>query len=222
MLMKKLLKQMQPFLESHGFKLCGKVYYKIIHNIAFCLEFEIPGGLYVLCYPLPFYMPNNVRSYQYGVRLAASPYKELPFLDKTAGEDQIVNWCQVLSEYLLQNIFPYFEDVSEPIALAEFFKKKKNRRKICCTDLGADRLLLFTYLFLEDKKNFEKVVNRYRNNLKNCSYLMPNIIKELEKEAERISCLMKESHEQIEIFFSSVVEENIRVHFPEKSNRDTK
>ena len=211
MLTKRIVKQLKPFMYEQGYQLHNKNFYKIENHIAFCVTFENPGGFYALCFPMPLYLPDEFASYQYGMRLAASSSRELPYIDRTASDEEITAWCQTFSGYLEKNVFPYFQEVCDPIRMARFFQKKANQRKMLCPPLDVDRLLMFTAFFLKDKRTFDKAAVRYQKSLADCSYLMPDVVARLKKELEEACKLIESSEAKIDLYFASLAEETIKL-----------
>ena len=112
--------QLAPFFKSHGFKRKCNRFFKIIYNVAFCIELDRPGGLYVQSYIIPLYMPHDFRCFTYGERL--QEFKKCPVPDehwlteRTECNEYVAKTIKCCEKYIL----PFYNRISTPQCLLDF------------------------------------------------------------------------------------------------------
>ena len=112
--------QLAPFFKANGYKRKSNRFYKIVNNIAFCIELNRPGGLYVQSYIIPLYMPHDYIVLTYGERL--QEFKKCPVPDehylteRTECNEYVAKTIECCEKY----IFPFYERISTADGLLEF------------------------------------------------------------------------------------------------------
>ena len=112
--------QLAPFFKAHGFKRKSNRFFKIINNVAFCIDLERPGGLYVQSYIIPLYMPHDFRCFTYGERL--QEFKKCPvpnenwLTERTECNEYVEKTIECCEQYIL----PFYDRISTLEGLLDF------------------------------------------------------------------------------------------------------
>ena len=115
-ILQKITKLICPYMNEQGYTLSQKCFYKIHNDIAYCLEFDMPGGLvYANFFVMPLYIPCQNRYYTYGNRVNSLRRSKLLPLAKNASDDEVNDWCDLLLHYLKKCIFPFFQKLILPV-----------------------------------------------------------------------------------------------------------
>ena len=115
--------QLAPFFSAHGFKRKSNRFFKIINNVAFCIDLDRPGGLYVQSYIIPLYMPHDFRSFTYGNRLQDFEKCPVPnenwLTERTECNEYVEKTIECCEKYIL----PFYDRISTPQDLLNFLDK---------------------------------------------------------------------------------------------------
>lgn len=112
--------QLAPFFKANGYKRKSNRFYKIVNNVAFCIELDRPGGLYVQTYIIPLYMPHDFRYFTYGERL--QEFKKCPVPDehflteRTKCNEYVAKTIECCEKYIL----PFYDRISTLEGLLDF------------------------------------------------------------------------------------------------------
>lgn len=91
-IIEKIVNQIRPYMKEKGIAYSKKCYYSVLNDIAFCVQFDAPGGLvYATFFIMPLYIPSQHRYYTYGNRINTLPSSKLPLLSKSASDEEIQN-----------------------------------------------------------------------------------------------------------------------------------
>lgn len=197
------------FMKKSGFNRKQKCFYKIQNDIAFCVEFDSPGGiLYTTFYIMPLYMPTEYRYYSYGNRLDSITKNNLPLLNNSATEKDILEWSQMVYDILNNYVFPFFSTVSTPLELLNYVSKNieaKRTNHFFCPDYLLYRMLLFTHLYFNDIEMVHSTIVSYRRKLTESYHLTDLVRKSLTVEISQIEEIIS-SADDIESICSKTVE----------------
>jgi hypothetical protein len=112
--------QLAPFFKAHGFKRKSNRFFKIINNVAFCIELDRPGGLYVQSYIIPLYKPYDFRMFTYGNRLQDFEKCPVPnenwLTERTECNEYVEKTLECCEKYIL----PFYDRISTPQGLLDF------------------------------------------------------------------------------------------------------
>lgn len=159
---KGLIEKISPYMSACEFKRLKNCFYFVANNLAFCVEFEKPSGLFYLhYYIIPLYIPHKNRCFTYGNRIAVS------CTDNTECVEQIKNCLQ-------NSIFSMFETISTPYKLVDALLNYEENL-FFCTDIDILRLQFFTYAFINDQKKCIFIEKKYRRILLDSEYLHDTI-----------------------------------------------
>lgn len=125
MVLKDVIKIMTPFFKEHGYSKKGSMFYKIQNQIAYCISFEHPGGLYVISHIIPFYIPLEIPSIAYGGRLNQMKSWDVPveFYLNDMTEDACIEWCNKVKKCCKKHIFPLYDEIGSLSDLINFLNK---------------------------------------------------------------------------------------------------
>ena len=112
--------QLAPFFKAHGFKRKSNRFFKIINNVAFCIDLERPGGLYVQSYIIPLYMPHDFRYFTYGERLQEFKKCPVPDEDYLTERTECNEYVEKTLECCEKYILPFYDRISTPQGLLDF------------------------------------------------------------------------------------------------------
>lgn len=213
-IVRKVANRISSYMKSKGFEFSGKNYYYIANNIAYCLAFDLPGGLlYVTAYIMPLYVPCENRYYTYGSRLNNIYGIALPPLHKDANPDAIDKWCEMLCQSIDQMVIPLYQQIGTPRKLVEYIEGKTgNSSFFCmCPNVFLERLKMYTYLFLRDCVKANTAMNSYSNLLFNCTFLTEVACKKYLCEIETIRLLLQRNEQDISNFCCDVTRNTKKV-----------
>ena len=171
-----LAKRIAPYMRSRGFKRKGKRFYYLLNAIAFCVGFEMPTNwVYTWAYILPLYRPSDFIPLDYGSRLGNMPSIMLPVLNKTAPDEEIADWCNLLCSRIEDTILPIFHSIDTPQKLSAYIEKGAEYRKLMSgSELNIEELRIYTHLYLKDYDKLRKAIDRYSRAMENTP-LMPHL-----------------------------------------------
>ena len=171
-----LAKRIAPYMRSRGFKRKGKRFYYRLNDIVFCVEFEMPTSfVYVWAYILPLYAPYDFIWLSYGNRLGNMPSIMLPVLIKTAPDEEIADWCNLLCSRIEDTILPIFHSIDTPQKLSAYIEKGAEYRKLMAGwELNIEELRIYTHLYLKDYDKLQKAIDRYSRAMENTPF-MPHL-----------------------------------------------
>lgn len=177
------------FMEDKGFRRKGKLFYRINNDIAFCVEFDYPGGLlYVTFYVIPLYVPSNGRYYTFGKRIDAYFLKFMPDVNADSSEEQLLYWTQSFEKAMKEYVLPYFRRICSPAALAEACRDRKcTQEYMNCPPIQKTRLLLHTYAYLQDRESYKAMEKVFREEIRNCTFLAPLILEKYQAEIDKLN-----------------------------------
>ena len=163
-ILQKITEQIYPYMNEQGYNLSKKRFYKIHNDIAYCLEFDMPGRLvYATYFVMPLYIPTQNRYYTYGNRVSSLRRSKLLPLSQNASDDELTVWCKLLQHSLEKSIFPFFQKIDSPNKLAKVIEKRKNfvKRYLFCQPVQLSRLQLFNYLYTEEFDKLHSLTKKY-------------------------------------------------------------
>lgn len=217
--LKQIANQMRPYMKSCGFNYSRNCFYKINHDIAYCIQFDMPSGfVYATFYVMPLYIPCQNRYYTYGKRINALRNSKLKPLNKDAHESEIAKWCEIISYYLDNFIFPFFEKISNPRKIVTIMEENRNLLDcyFACPDVQLYRLRLFSYLYTYEFAKIPGMIKEYQNVVRNSSFLSASVQNYYLHEAEFVGQLIAESAQRIQDYCQKTVEETVQKCFYEK------
>lgn len=210
---KKIINHISPYMAQKGYALSNKCFYIIQDEIAYCIEFDVPGGLlYVTFYVMPLYIPCENRYYTYGNRLNCMPEVNLSTLKKDANNHDIAIWCQSLISALEKVVFPFFCQIASSKKLIKFVKNKNDivSKYFCCPELQLYRLQVFVCLHLHEKTDFKKIIKQYRSVLQSSTFLTDMIKTKYLQELNLVETLINQSDADTISFCNAIVLESVK------------
>ena len=207
---KQLTAKLVPEMLRRGYQRKDRCFYQIKNDLAFCVEVDFPGLAYATYYVLPLYMPMEVRHYTYGNRLSG-----LPALTRDASEQEVDGWCEALLDRLERTVFPFFDRVASPEKLARFAsgRWRATSKHLFCPDEKLQRLLLFTYLYLQDGKKTARAAGELRALLDRKPLLSAVTREECENELNLVNGLSKQPLDAAKRYCEENIAHAVRVCF---------
>lgn len=209
----KIASQIRPYMDEHGYTFSKKHFYKIHNDIAYCLDFDVPGGLvYATFFVIPLYIPTQNRYYTYGNRVSSLRRSKLLPLSKNASDDELTAWCELLREDLEKFVFPFFQEIATPSKLVNVIEKKKYSAAqfFACSPVQISRLQLFSYLYTE---NFEKLclfTKKYPLIIQESAYLAEAVRNSYLEENAALVQLAQNDIQNVRAYCSKTIEETVR------------
>ena len=199
-----VIKRIDSYMRSRGFSLFEKNYYYISNDIAYCISFEMPGGLlYVTAYIMPLYLPCECRYYSYGRRLN-NHYKRLFTLKKNDNNETICQWCEELCQCIEKEILPVYKQIETPDILLEHIENTNGLayRFFTCPPVFIERLKMFTYLYLRDINKIRIALEDYRDLIRSSSFFTSAVCENLLEEANLLEYYIQEKPEASAAYLS--------------------
>lgn len=180
--------------------------------MAFCLEFDIPSEwLYATFFVMPLYIPCQNRYYDYGNRLSSLHRSKLSPLSKSAPDDELNVYCELLCYYLEKFVFPFFQKISTPSKLVKVIEKKKYLAGpfFSCPPVQVSRLQLFSYLYTEDFKKISLLTKKYPHIIQDSTIFTEAVRNCYLKENEAIAQLAQKDVQEVRAFCAQTIEDTI-------------
>lgn len=212
-ILQKITKLICPYMNEQGYTLSQKCFYKIHNDIAYCLEFDMPGGLvYANFFVMPLYIPCKNRYYTYGNRVNSLRRSKLLPLAKNASDDEVNDWCDLLLHYLKKCIFPFFQKIDTPSKLVKIVETKKHLfgPYFACPSVQIFRLQLFSYLYTEDVEKLFPLAKKYLLIIQESTYLTEAVRNSYLEEIDFIVQLTQNDILTAKTFCDKTVEDTIR------------
>lgn len=204
----KIATLIRPYMKENGYKFSKKCYYKIQNDIAFCIQFDMPGGLiYATFFVMPLFIPCQNRYYTYGNRINSLHHSQLSPLSKLASDDEIGKWCGSLCDQLEKIVFPFFGEISTPIQLLNAVEQKRYLAGpfFSCPAIYISRLKLFGYLHTEEFEKLSLTIKKYPQVLRGSTFLTKTACNLYLEELELVHHLMKEGVQESRSFCSNTI-----------------
>lgn len=202
---KRVLQEVTPYLVEHSFRKKKRLFYKVKEALAFCIEFENPGGLiYVNYYVIPLYVPHTGRCFTYGNRATLN----IDCTGSAITSAEVNLAVDQLRDTLRKVIFPLFEDVSTPRAFVGYVSTP-NRSAFFCTDIDIARLKFFTYAFLGENKRCLLAEKEYCCVLKNAVFLNPDIRNKRFQEIDKVDAVLNEGCNALAQWFDKTARDTL-------------
>ena len=212
-ILQKITKQICPYMNEQGYTLSKKCFYKIHNDIAYCLEFDMPGGLvYATFFVMPLYIPCQNRYYTYGNRVNSLRRAKLLPLSKNASDDEVNDWCELLLHYLKKYIFPFFQKIDTPSKLVKIAETEKylSGPYFFCPPAHIFRLQLFSYLYMEAFDKLFSLTKKYPLIIQESTYFTEAVRNSYLEENEFIVQLTQNDIQTAKAFVAKTVEDTIR------------
>lgn len=197
-------KRIGPYMKQRGFRLHNRHYYYIKNDIAYCVGFEQPTGwLYTWAHVNPLYIPHELIFLSYGNRLNNMSEIKLPTLGRESDAAGIDNWCELFFQSMDDHILPFFQQIDTPenlIAYVDNLGGNRSTQKMCCTPLWADRLRMYTYLYLHDLPRAHAAATIYKQTAAGATYLIPSLREKIQEEAHGIKRLISKGDAAVSDF----------------------
>jgi hypothetical protein len=207
--MEKIHKKLRPYMRGKGLMRKGRVYFKIIGDIAYCIGFEFPGhNVHAYFFIVPMYMRYDSMHITYGERINTLFHEKMPVLKKTGTDDEIGTWIETVTGILDTHVLPFFDRIDTPEKLLNFlFDNWEQRKKyIFCPPLETIRLQMYTLLYLHRTHEAKEAIESFRAELGQSTYLMDWIIKKCHEEANQLEGMLTMSDEEVDAFFAESIE----------------
>ena len=202
-------KRIGPYMKQKGFRIRNKRYFYIKNDIAFCVSFEQPTGwMYTWAHVNPLYVPHEFIFLSYGNRLNNIADIRLPELRKGSDPAEIDAWCQLFFRSMDEHILPFFQQIDTPENLMAYVDRLEGKRAVkimCCTPLWADRLRMYTPLYLHDLPKSDAAANTYRRTITDCSNMVVSLREKLQKEADEIKLLIFKGDKAVSDFCEQTI-----------------
>ena len=215
-LMDKIHKEIKPYMAKNGFLRKGRIYYRISHDISYCIGFDNPGhNVHAYFFLMPLYIRSEFQYLTYGERLNILFHKEIPVLDKTATDGQIIDWVNSITNLISAYVLPFFQNISTPEKLLSFLSNDWEiiKKHIHCPPLDRLKLKMFTLLYLHRKVDAMGAIEEYREELKKCDYLVDRLIVKYNEEANMLESLASKSDKELDSFFAESIDFTRRINF---------
>lgn len=202
-------KRIGPYMRQKGFRLLNKRYYYIKNNIAFCVSFEQPTGwMYTWVHVNPLYIPHEFIFLSYGNRLNDMTDIRLPTLEKGSDPAGIDDWCELFFLNMDDHILPFFQQIDTPESLVAYVNNLSGNRavaKMSCTPLHADKLRMYTHLYLHDLPKADTAATIYKKSARESTYLIASLRDKLQKDADEIKLLIAKGDEAVSDFCDQTI-----------------
>ena len=200
------LRELARCLQSKGYVRKGKLLYKVSGDLAYCLEFEIPGQMvYALAYILPLYIPHENRSYTYGIRVTLNGVRAFRDAESTKLMVDNAHWWKEFLALANRRFFPWMDRITAPRKLVCAVSCKW-RSPICCPEIQKLRLRFFTLAFCGKYKAALGLASRYRKVIRKTSWLISSVRENLERELDELSTLLQTEPEAVAPWFERTME----------------
>ena len=212
-IIQKIANQIRPCMNKQGYNFSKKCFYKIHNDIAYCIAFDMPSGLvYATFFVMPLYIPAQNRYYTYGNRVSSLRRSRLLPLSKIASDDELAAWCEHLCNDLEKFVFPFFQEIDTPSKLVNAIVKKKYvaDRFFLCPPVQVSRLLLFSYLYIEDFDNLYLLTEKFPICIQESTYLSETVRNSYLKENNTIMQLTQSDIQIARAFCAKTVEDTFR------------
>ncbi len=200
-------------MNEYGYTFSKKCFYKIQNDMAYCLQFDMPSGLvYATFFVMPLYIPSQNRYYTYGNRISSLHHSKLLPLSKSASDDELNVWRELLCYYLEKFVFPFFQEISTPSKLVKVIEKKKYLAGpfFFCPPVQVSRLLLFSYLYTEDFEKLHLLTKKYPHIIQDSTFFTEAVRNFYLEENEVIAQLAQKDIQEARAFCSQTIEDTIR------------
>ena len=214
-LMPQIYKIMNPFFKEHGFTKKRGTYFKFSNNIAFCISFQKPSDLvYVPFCLVPLYRPSTNLYLTYGDRIGNRYPDRLPQLTGEANEESIITWCKLLQTILIDEIFPFFEEVATPEKLLNYIERDPGKalKYLFCGPYHFAVLYMYTSLYLHKYDTFSEAASLCRQVLENYPFTAEGKKCEYEEIAQ-LEQLSTCGDDSVDAFFQQTILNTIAVCF---------
>ena len=208
----KIVSQIRPYMDEHGYTFSKNHFYKIHNDIAYCLDFDVPGGLvYATFFIIPLYMPTQNRYYTYGNRVSSLRRSKLLPLSKNALDDELKAWCEHLCKDLEKYVFPFFNEITTPSKLMNVIEKKKYLAApfFSCPPVQISRLQLYSYLYVEDFEKLYLLIKKYPLIIQESTYLSETVRTSFLEENDVIVKLVHEDVQTVRAFYTKTTQDTI-------------
>lgn len=212
-ILQRIINQIRPYMHEQGYSFSKKCFYKIHNDIAYCLAFDMPGGLvYATFFVMPLYIPCQNHYYTYGNRVNSLRRSKLLPLSKSASDDELNAWCELLLHYLEKFIFPFFQKIDTPNKLVKIIEKKKYLAGpyFFCPPVQFYRLQLFSYLYTEDFDNLYFLSEKYPLIIESSTFLTETVRNFYLEENDAIAQLAQKEVQTVRAFCTKTIEDTIR------------
>ena len=207
----KIADQIEPYMKDHSFCYLKKCFYKIQDDIVFCVQFDATEGfVYATYYVMPLYIPCSTRYYSYGHRITA-PNSQLSALSRDASDGEIKKWCKLLCCYIEKNVLSFFHRISTPKQLVKYVERKLLVRQnvFSCPRVQSIRLLMFSYLYMEDYKTLTKTIRKYEKAIRKSSFFTNEVRSRYLHEVNAVKQLVEEGNDESRKFCSTTIADTI-------------
>lgn len=220
----RIYKVVTPYLKKNGFKKKGCCFYKVQNDMAFCLEYDYPGGLvYSHFYVIPLYIPCQVRYMNYGNRLEAEYRDQISHLSGDSSDEDIDMWFNSIKSLLEEEVFPLFEQICTPQKLLHFIDRPREEWEKYfdyCSVCDALQLKMYTCMYLHQFEQAREAISAYRMELKGQRCYTEKLKASLEAEIDYIEEIINKGSEEVEAYCMKTCMETREKWFPE--NKRTK
>ena len=215
---KKLNGFLSPYLKEKGYNKKGSCYYKIENHIAFCISLDFPSCVRAWCHILPLYMPTEFIHLDYGNTIEPKYVSRQSFLSKydDVTDEQASRWVNELTQELEASVFPFFNLVSSPEALAKYCVLPKERKSRYLPYEGGEKLYRlqgYTALYLGKTFRAKRYIKAYKKAALENQHISPKLVQERSAEADemlRLALLPKKERNE---YFSTLCDTNRKAMF---------
>lgn len=210
-IIQKISSQIRPYMKEKGYTYSKKCYYSVLNNIAFCVQFDAPGGLvYATFFIMPLYIPSQHRYYTYGNRINTLPSSKLPLLSKSAPDEEITKWCTSLCAELDTRVFPFFQKITTTKQLVSTLESNPY---FSCPAVFVARLKLFTYLYTENLEKLSNVIQEFPKILKESTFLAKSVCDRYYEEVTQVESLLRTTVQERHSICNDMIEETLKMCF---------
>ena len=204
--------QLAPFFRSHGFKRKSNRFFKIINNVAFCIELDRPGGLYVQSYIIPLYMPHDFRCFTYGERL--QEFKKCPVPDehwlteRTECNEYVAKTIKCCEKYIL----PFYNRISTPQGLLDFLDEdiKSIHEYFFTGPMQILELKVYTNFVLSRFDAVLEDIPKLFFEIDKCrGFIFENLLEEDKKRIKALASMINATEEERLQFINDTIEHSI-------------
>lgn len=204
-IIQKIANQIRPYMKESGYTYSKKCFYSVLNDVAFCVQFDAPGGfVYTTCFIMPLYIPCQNRYYTYGYRI------NLPLLSKSATGEEIIKWSALLCDELDKSVFPLFQEITTSKRLVNILESNSY---FSCPAISIVRLKLFTYLYTDDLERLSKTIRQYPEIMKRSTFLAKSVCDRYYEEMIRVEFLLHTTAQERRNFCADTIKETRKMCF---------
>lgn len=212
-----VIQKVKPYMQSQGFSLKGRTFFKLQSDIAYCVTLEPGACVYVNVHINPLFMPMEFLHLTYGKRIVPNFF----YVKKGDSEEWIEAWCQELAAELEKSVFPYFESISTAQKLRSFLlgSKQDIRNDLVATDEHLYKLMAYVGFYLQEEAMLSTAANWLRIRLSTSGAYSPEIREDILQQVQTLEQLAKEPLAVQQAFLQDIITKNTENFFTPRKRK---